>query len=114
MQSNKSIKQYYKSNMHYYERSALVIQILEKNPDKIDWFSLSHNPNAIQIIKPLNSLSHNPNAIQIIKPLNYDAMKQTMQPFAEELAAYVFHPLRMNRIAVQYNIPFEELINDIY
>ena len=99
MQSNKSNMQYYKSNMHYYERNALVIQILEKNPDKIDWFSLSHNPNAIQIIN---------------KPLNYGAMKKTMQPFAEELAAYVFHPLRMDRIAKRNNIPFEELINDIY
>ena len=90
--------QYYKSNMHYYERNALVIQITQKYPDKIDWISLSRNPNAIQIIKPLN----------------YDAMKKTMQPFAEELAAYVFHPLRMDRIAKRNNIPFVELINDIY
>jgi hypothetical protein len=41
-------------------------------------------------------------------------MKQSMQPLAEELAAYVFHPLRMNKIAEQYNISFDELITEIY
>jgi hypothetical protein len=41
-------------------------------------------------------------------------MKNSMQPFAEELTSYVFHPVRMNRIAERNNIPFDELITDIY
>ena len=59
-------------------------------------------------------LSQNPNIMEIICDLDYEAMKQSMQPFAEELAACVFHPLRMNRIAEQYNISFDELTNEIY
>jgi hypothetical protein len=60
------------------------------------------------------NLSTNPNAISLVCDLDYDAMKRTMQPFAEELTACVFHPLRMNKIAEQYNISFDELISDIY
>ena len=71
------------------------IQILKINTDRIDWRIF---------IQPQS----------IIYKLDYEAMKKSMQPFAEELAAYVFHTLRMDKIAQQYNIPFDELINEIY
>jgi len=97
-----------------------AMHILEKNPDKIHWYWLSTNPSAVHLLKnnldkiDLDMLSQNPNIMEIICDLDYDAMKQTMSPFAEELAAYVFHPLRMNKIAEQYNISFDDLTNDIY
>jgi hypothetical protein len=66
--------------------------------DKIDWYRLSHNLNIMEFICDLD----------------YEAMKQSIQSFAEELAAYVFHPLRMDRIAKRNNIPFDVLITEIY
>jgi hypothetical protein len=71
---------------------------LKENQDKIDWHYLSQNPNIMEIICDID----------------YDTMKQSMQPLAEELTAYVFHPLRMNRIAKRNNISFDVLTNDIY
>ena len=97
-----------------------AIHLLEKNLDKIDWSHLSCNPNAISLLKENQDkinwrmLSCNPNIMELVCDLDYDAMKQSMQPLAEELTAYVFHPLRMNRIAEQYNISFDDLISDIY
>jgi hypothetical protein len=107
-------------NWHTLSLNPNAIHLLEKNQGKIDWFYLSINPNAIPLLEKnpdkidMNMLSQNPNIMKIICDLDYDAMKQSMQPFAEELAAYVFHPLRMNKIAEQYNISFDELISDIY
>ena len=76
----------------------ITIQIEEKYPDhKINWHILSQNPNRIPL-----------------RLWDYDDMKKKMKPLAEEIVAYVFHPVRMNRIAEQYNIPFDELITDIY
>ena len=86
----------------------------------MNWYMLSQNPNAINLLKEnpdkihCDMLSKNPNIMEIICDLDYEAMKRSMQPFAEELAAYVFHPVRMNRIAERNNIPFDELITDIY
>jgi hypothetical protein len=37
-------------------------------------------------------------------------MKLRLQPFAEELASYVFHPLRIMRICNNYRIDFEEYV----
>jgi hypothetical protein len=96
------------------------MHLFEKYPDKIHWYWLSTNPNAVHLLKnnldkiDLDMLSQNPNIMEIICDLDYDAMKQSMQPLAEELAAYVFHPVRMNRIAEQYNISLDELITEIY
>ena len=80
-------------------RPNRIIRIEEKYPIKIDWIRVSENPNRLIII----SHKH-----------DYAAMKKKMQPLAEELAMYVFHPLRMDRIAKRNNIPLDELITDIY
>jgi hypothetical protein len=97
-----------------------AMHLLKENQDKIDWYELSYNPNAISLLKEnqdkidWHRLSRNPNVMELVYDLDYEAMKQSMQPLAEELTAYVFHPLRMNRIAEQYNISFDELISDVY
>jgi hypothetical protein len=109
-----------KINWHYLSSNPAAIRLLEENPDKIHWWWLSKNPAAVHLLKQnpdkidCGMLSQNPNIMEIICGLDYDVMKGTMQPFAEELTSYVFHPVRMNRIAEQYNIPFDELITDIY
>ena len=112
---------------------------MEKNPTKINWMSLSTNHNAIHLLeRELHKidwllLSMNPNAISLLKAnqdkinpdiifwtaiyanpsifkLDTDAMRNQCQPFAEELTARVFHPLRMQRLCYNYNVDFEELV----
>jgi hypothetical protein len=96
-----------------------AIHLLEKNLNKIDWWWLSQNPNAIPILEKYpdkinwESLSWNPNAGHLLFKLDFDTMREKNMAFAEELAAYVFHPLRMGRICEVYGLDLEEL-NDIY
>jgi hypothetical protein len=46
---------------------------LRENPDKIDWYELSQNPNAIDLLREnpdkinWRRLSENPNAIEILR-----------------------------------------------
>jgi len=96
-----------------------AIHILEKNLDKVDWYLLSKNPNAIDILsKNLRKvpesfylygyLYNNPNAIPLFTRLNTKQMRENCKPFAEELAAYVFHPLRLMRLCESYGLELEE------
>jgi len=66
--------------------------------DKIDW----------------NELSTNPNAIHLIASLDHAKMKANCMGFAEELAARVFHPKRMVRLAEAYDVDVMELITEVY
>ena len=113
--SNISMRELVKKYTTLDYSSIKPIDIVPKN-EQIDWYhNYNHNPNAIPIILYKHDYNHNPNAIPIILyKHDYDDMKKKMQPLAEELSMYVFHPLRMNRIAERNNIPFDELINDIY
>jgi hypothetical protein len=73
--------------------------------DKIIWGSLARNPNAIHLLEKnmdkidLFNLSENPNAIHLYTKLDTELMKQVLQPLARELCEYVFHPVRMMRLA---------------
>ena len=96
-----------------------AIHILEKNLDKVSWSSLSEIPNAVHILeKNLDRvnwyfLSTNPNAVHLLFPLNTVAMRAKCKPFAEELVAYVFHPERMLRISNKLNMDLDDLL-DMY
>ena len=74
-----------------------AIQLLEKNPDKIDWFWLSSNPAAIQLLKANPEkidwamFSSNPAIFE------YD-YKSMVRPFKEELLSVCYHPDNMKRL----------------
>jgi hypothetical protein len=42
--------------------------------------------------------------------LDTNKMKQNNKVFAEELVAYVFNPLRLNRICIEYDLELDELV----
>ena len=93
-----------------------AIELLKKNPNKIDWSYLSLNPNAIDLLKSnpdklywcnlnlnLNAidllidnpdkiswdlLSHNPSIFEI----DYEYLKSLMSIHFEEICIKVFHP----------------------
>jgi hypothetical protein len=58
-------------------------------------------------------LCKNPNIMQIICFLDYEKMKKCCADFAKELAAYVYHPKRLQRISVMYNMTVLDML-DIY
>ena len=59
-----------------------AIHLLEENPDKIDWYCLSKNPSIFEI--------------------DYDAIKNRVEPFKEELIQKCFHPKRLVYYLEQY------------
>ena len=91
-----------------------AIHILENNMDKVYWYMLSANPNAIPILeKNLDKvdwkyLSENPNALHLFTKLDTEKMRKNCKKFAEELAAYVFHPARLLRICETYGLELDE------
>jgi hypothetical protein len=40
-------------------------------------------------------------------------MKENMREFNQELVAYVFHPSRLTRFSIEYDIDFQKL-NELY
>ncbi len=106
-----------KLNWHFLCQNPNAIHILEKNLDKINWNFLCLNPNAIHILeKNLDKvnwsiLSVNPNAIHLLTKLDTNKMKKNMKPFAEELVAYVFHPVRLNRISERLGMDLDDLLD---
>ena len=60
--------------------------------DKINWGWLSSNPNAIHLYTKLDT----------------ELMKQVLQPLARELCEYVFHPIRMMRLAENCGVELDE------
>jgi hypothetical protein len=100
--------------------------MLEKNLDKVNWYRLSKNPNAISILEnnldKVNwvglSINPNPNAISILEnninnlhkvdwnflsenpsifQIDYDEMRENFHEMAEEIAKIVWHPSRMSK-----------------
>jgi hypothetical protein len=94
-------------------RTISDVSKLEPHMDKVNWKWLSTNPAAIHLIEQnmdkinWSTLSSNPAAIK----LDTAEMMANIKPFAEELAATVFHPNRLARICEQYNIEFDELMD---
>jgi hypothetical protein len=105
------------------------LDYIEENIDKIDWFYLSANPNAIHLLE-LNQdkicwsmLSNNENAMHLLEKnqdkinsywlssnpsifvLNYELLKNRMNIIKEELIKTVLHPNRFERyLEMGYNM----------
>ena len=82
--------------------------------ERVSWMVLSLNKNAIHMLEQniekinLFHLSENPNAISLLAPLNTEKMRENCKAFAEELASYVFHPIRLMRICQAHGLELEE------
>ena len=103
-----------KINWNSLSANPNAVHLLEQNMDKINWYSLSANPNAVHLLEKnidkisWNFSSQNPN----IFVYDYDKMKQNRinSGIIEELIANVFDTDRLHRICEKYNIKFRELI----
>lgn len=73
------------------------------------FLSLDQKSSEYHFHKSKEYLFSNPN----IFVLDTNAMKEQCKEFAEELAAYVFHPTRLQRFSEMYNIEFE-ILNELY
>ena len=103
-----------KINWENLSSNSNAIRLLEQHLDKINWKNLSYNPGAIPLLeKNLDKvdwcgLSENPNAIPLLARLNTEKMRENCKPFAQELAEYVFHPIRLMRLCESYGLELEE------
>jgi len=108
-----------KVNWVYLSANPNAIHILEQNMDKVYWNYLSENPKAIHLLEQnmdkidWYNLSLNPNAIHLLAKLDTTVMRENCKPFAEELAAYVFHPLRIEHMANKYGYELDEYMDYI-
>ena len=75
-----------------YNLNPTAIDILEQNLDKVCFYGLYLNPNAIHLLAKLNT----------------EQMRLNCRSFAEELTKYVFHPVRLSRLSQYYNIDITE------
>ena len=84
--------------------------MLEKNPDKIDWYSLTINPNAIELLEKNQdkidwySLSENPAIFEI----DYQALNDRCAIYKEELIQVTMHPSRIQKY-LDMGISIDEL-----
>jgi len=104
-------------------RNPKGVDILKQHFDKVHWTSeLLKNPDAVELIKKMLAqetntdirwfyLGMNPNVKQIICNLDYEAMKQNCNSFAQELAEYVYHPVRLMRLCDTYGLDLEEYMD---
>jgi hypothetical protein len=94
-----------------------AIHLLENNLDIYSWQGLSFNPNAIHLLEQnldyVNwiGLSKNPNAIHLLAKLDIEKMRLNCESFAKELASYVFHPLRLERMSSEFQVDMDEYNN---
>jgi hypothetical protein len=78
-----------------------AIHLLEKNPEKIDWYVLSGNPNAIHLLEKNPEkihwrwLSKNPSIF--FKKISCKFLTERMNLIREELMMKCMHPSRLER-----------------
>jgi hypothetical protein len=78
-----------------------AIHLLEKNPNRIAWSSLPMNPNAIKLLKKFQDhiqwrlLSYNPSIFKI--NINYKFLDKKINKIKEELMMKCMHPKRLKR-----------------
>jgi hypothetical protein len=110
---------YNKINWSNLSHNSEAIDLLKANPDKIDWGWLpcNTNPKVIELMESNidklygTTLSMNPYALHLLAPLDYLTMKETMQPFCKELVEYVLHPVRISRISANFYLELEEYLD---
>ena len=94
-----------------------AISIIEQRLDTltdVDWIILSSNPEAIPILEKnvdkvcWFSVCRNPNAIPLITKLDYKLMRINNQSFCQELVAFVCHPNWLQKCATRLGLDFEE------
>ena len=104
--------------MSYYNNNFIPTSIIGVNPEYNIFepvYNIFENPNAIHILEQnLDNFDWSyqvPNFIHILFPLNLKVMKEKIREFREELVAFVYHPIRLSRIATVYNMDLVEYIN---
>ncbi len=112
-------------NLYGNEKHMKLLEKYLHDPEKVDWISLCSNPHGIGIIKNnmdkigpgigmgWKYLSKNENIMQLFQ-LDYDAMKERNKLFVEELTSVIANPARLLRICEQYNMDFNDLLENVY
>ena len=104
----------YKIDWYNLSSNQNATHLLEKNKDKIDWRLLSSNPNAIHLLEQnkdkivWSEISKNPSIFE----LDYNSLKTHCNIYKEELIKKALHPDRIMKY-LESGIDFEDLDNFI-
>ena len=81
--------------------------------DKINWQDLPSTSRLLEQNMDMDwrELSKHTNPSHLLLKLDTNVMRKNCQPFAEELAAYVFHPLRLENMASAYGYELDEYMD---
>jgi hypothetical protein len=107
-----------KIDWHMLSANENAIKLLEQNPDKIDWFELSLNKNAIRLLEqnPDNidwyGLSQNPKAVNIFSRYDYNKMTENNRVPAEDLISTVMNPKRTRRMADTHGMTMSKYVDN--
>jgi len=76
-------------------------------------YMIQEDDNKISIINTTSnihncSITFDKNKVRLVSRLNTEQMRENCKTFAEELASYVFHPARLERICEAYELELEE------
>ena len=88
-----------KINWFFLSKNPNAIHLLEKNMDKINWSKLSENTNAIMLLEKnkdkidWDELSTNPSIFE----LDYEALEKRCNIYKEELMKKALHPSIIKR-----------------
>jgi hypothetical protein len=91
-----------------------AIELLNKNPEKINWDFICSNPNAMNIIEnnveKINwfYLSSNPS----IFTYDYQKIRKNFEELGEEIIAKALHPKRIFRLIEEYGE--DEIYNNYF
>ena len=105
-----------KINWYSLSSNPNAIHLLEQNMDKICWNSLSANPNAVHLIEQnmdkINwySLSANPNAVHLLEK-NIDKISWNFSSQNPNIFVYDYDKMKQNRINSGI---IEELIANVF
>lgn len=105
-------------------RNPAAYHLIVKNMDKMVRSELCKNtdPKVVKLLEefigsfePIEvfSLRCNSSAAHLFVPLDTAKMREKCRSFAEEMIAYVLHPLRLMRISEEYGIDMEEYMDMI-
>ena len=103
-----------KVNWYWLSQNPNAIHLLERNPTRINWYGLSVNPNSSSLLEKYPEkiawewISKNPSIFE----LDYNVLKERCSIYKWELLEVALHPSRIERY-LEMGIEMGELDNYI-
>ena len=98
---------------HHWMDTTVLDMLNVRQTEPLNWNNMTPNANAAQLLREYSRPKFYWSTGSINHTWfyrNYAEMRKAAQPFAEELATHVFHPLRLQRIAEQLQVELIDVL----